>query len=85
MKYTRLAYPEADVKTTDMLVLDRFLMCLDPRLRQWVYQSSPKNLQAAPMTAVGAEAYLKNDTEQLTKVRSMRGSVRIATEWTDWR
>ena len=78
MKYTRLAYPEADAKTTDTLVLDRFLMCLDPRLRQWVYQSSPKNLQAAVMTAVGAEAYLKNDAEPRLRLgqrtlRSTRG------------
>ena len=75
MKYTRLAYPEADAKTTDTLVLDRFLMCLDPRLRQWVYQSSPKNLQAAVMTAVGAEAYLKNDAEPSTKVRAADATV----------
>lgn len=75
MKYTRLAYPEADAKTTDTLVLDRFLMCLDPKLRQWVYQSQPKNLQAAVMTAVGAEAYLKNDKEEPQRVRAADATV----------
>ena len=65
MKFTRLAYPEADARTTDTLVLDRFLLCLDPQLRQWVYQTQPQDLQQAVMTAVGAEAYLTTEQPRM--------------------
>ena len=58
-KIMRMAYPEADAKTIDALVLDRFLSILgDGRLRMWVYQSKPANCHDAVMTALGAEAYL---------------------------
>ena len=69
-KYTRMAYPEADAKTVDALVLDKFLLALgDNRLRQWVYQMQPADLQTAVMTAISAEAYLANDEEDKPKVR----------------
>ena len=75
MKYTRLAYPEADARTTDTLVLDRFLLCLDPQLRQWVYQTQPRDLQQAVMTAVGAEAYLNTDRGQQPRMRAADATV----------
>ena len=74
-KYTRLAYPEADARTADTLVLDRFLLCLDGELRQWVYQSQPRDLQTAVMTAVGAEAYLRTDADRRQKVRTADATV----------
>ena len=74
-KYTRLSYPEADSKTTDTLVLDKFLLCLDPQLRQWVYQMQPKNLQSAVMIAVGAEAYLTSDAGGRQRARAADASV----------
>ena len=76
MKYTRLAYPEAEAKTVDALVLDRFLTALgDGRLKQWVYQSQPADLQAAVMTAIGAEAYLQSDADDKQRVRSADATV----------
>ena len=75
MKFTRLAYPEADARTTDTLVLDRFLLCLDPQLRQWVYQTQPRDLQQAIMTAVGAEAYLNTDSGRQSKMRAVDSTV----------
>ena len=54
-KYTRMAYPEADAKTVDALVLNIFLLALgDKRLRQWVYQMQPADLQTEVMTAISA-------------------------------
>lgn len=75
MKFTRLAYPEADARTTDTLVLDRFLLCLEPQLRQWVYQTQPRDLQQAVMTAVGAEAYLTTDKGQQPRMRAADATV----------
>lgn len=74
-KFTRLGYPEADAKTTDTLVLDRFLLCLEPQLRQWVYQTQPKDLQTAVMTSVVAEAYLRIAADRTLKVRAADATV----------
>ena len=75
-KYTRMAYPEADAKTVDALVLDKFLLALgDNRLRQWVYQMQPADLQTAVMTAISAEAYLTADGDDRQKVRGADATV----------
>ena len=79
-KFTRLAYPDADAKTIDSLVLDRFLSSLrDPQLRQWVYQSTASqpamDLQMAIQTAVTAEAFLKTDADKRQRLRAADASV----------
>ena len=79
-KFTRLAYPDADARTIDSLVLDRFLTSLrDPQLRQWVYQSTASqptmDLQMAIQTAVTAEAFLKTDADKRQRMRAADASV----------
>ena len=72
----RLAYPEADARTLDSMGKDRFLDSLgDEQLRHWVFQSKPRTLEEAVMTAVEAEAYLSVDRKRSGTARAASSSM----------
>ena len=59
-RFTRLAYPEADITTINVMAKDRFVDSLqDNQLQCWVHQSQPKTLMDAVQSALHAEACLR--------------------------
>ena len=59
-RLTRLAYPNADVNTIDVMAKDRFVESLkDAQLQQWVHQGKPDTLTDAVQSALHAEACLR--------------------------
>ena len=59
-RLTRLAYPNADVGTIDVMAKDRFIESLkDAQLQQWVHQGKAETLVEAVQSALHAEACLR--------------------------
>ena len=70
-RLTRLAYPEAEAKTTDSMARDRFVDGLrDGRLRHWICQNEPHTIEDAVSVALKAEVFLKAEEEKGGAVRA---------------
>ena len=56
-RYTRLAYPDADIATIDVMAKDRFIDSLkDQQLQCWIHQSQAKTLLDAVQVGLHTEA-----------------------------
>ena len=59
-RYTRLAYPKADLMTIDVMAKDRFIESLrDTQLQYWIFQSKPETIRQAVQVALEAEACMR--------------------------
>ena len=59
-RYTRLAYPRADIDTVAVMAKDRFIEGLkDQQMQFWIYQTNPESLRDAVQTALHAEACMQ--------------------------
>ena len=61
-RYTRLAYPQADPNTIDVMARDRFVDSLgDHGLQLWIHQKGPATLSEAVQVGLHAEACMRPD------------------------
>ena len=59
-RYTRLAYPKADLSTVNIMAKDRFIDSLqDTQLQYWILQSHPDTLRDAVQCGLEAEACMR--------------------------
>lgn len=59
-RYTRLAYPQADMATVDVMAKDRFVESLrDQQLQLWIHQSTAATLLEAVQVGLHAEACMR--------------------------
>ena len=59
-RYTRLAYPKADLATVDVMAKDRFVDSLkDQQMQYWIHQGNPDTLVGAVQLALHAEACMR--------------------------
>ena len=59
-RYTRLAYPQADIATVDVMAKDKFIDSLkDQQLQFWIHQSQAKSLLDAVQVGLHAEACMR--------------------------